>query len=171
MQQRHEVPQNFRRLLSSRLRRLVAQDKLEKVNEFNFKCKLFVFWWDNIKFIFTAYFLLWSISLTELLNFLVQNWQNILLISYLQCILMLEFFLIIQNITFYLYLARQHFGRSTYWVASIPSCVGLSNCLHFLLSKNERIFIGNFLYLSWFSLCLLDDDIYMLLLNSSQHLY
>ncbi|KAL6974562.1 hypothetical protein U1Q18_028747 [Sarracenia purpurea var. burkii] len=29
--QRHEVPQNFRRLLSSRLRRLVAQDKLEKV--------------------------------------------------------------------------------------------------------------------------------------------
>ncbi|RVW43875.1 hypothetical protein CK203_072337 [Vitis vinifera] len=32
MQQRHEVPQNFRRLLSSRLRRLVAQDKLEKGN-------------------------------------------------------------------------------------------------------------------------------------------
>lgn len=31
IEQRHEVPQNFRRLLSSRLRRLVAQDKLEKV--------------------------------------------------------------------------------------------------------------------------------------------
>ncbi|KAK4368631.1 hypothetical protein RND71_012423 [Anisodus tanguticus] len=29
--QRHEVPQNFRRLLSSRLRRLVQQDKLEKI--------------------------------------------------------------------------------------------------------------------------------------------
>ncbi|XP_057505785.1 telomere repeat-binding factor 4-like isoform X1 [Actinidia eriantha] len=31
IEQRHEVPQNFRRLLSSRLRRLVAQGKLEKV--------------------------------------------------------------------------------------------------------------------------------------------
>ncbi|XP_062091072.1 single myb histone 4-like [Humulus lupulus] len=31
IEQRHEVPQNFRRLLSTRLRRLVAQDKLEKV--------------------------------------------------------------------------------------------------------------------------------------------
>ncbi|KAA8523274.1 hypothetical protein F0562_009697 [Nyssa sinensis] len=31
IEQKHEVPQNFRRLLSSRLRRLVAQDKLEKV--------------------------------------------------------------------------------------------------------------------------------------------
>ncbi|XP_058213628.1 telomere repeat-binding factor 4-like [Rhododendron vialii] len=31
IEQRNEVPQNFRRLLSSRLRRLVAQDKLEKV--------------------------------------------------------------------------------------------------------------------------------------------
>ncbi|KAH7572109.1 hypothetical protein JRO89_XS04G0202700 [Xanthoceras sorbifolium] len=31
MQQRNEVPQNFRRLLGSRLRRLVAQEKLEKV--------------------------------------------------------------------------------------------------------------------------------------------
>ncbi|KAL4589489.1 hypothetical protein LXL04_002396 [Taraxacum kok-saghyz] len=31
IEKRHEVPQNFRRLLSSRLRRLVAQDKLEKV--------------------------------------------------------------------------------------------------------------------------------------------
>ncbi|KAJ9688090.1 hypothetical protein PVL29_014038 [Vitis rotundifolia] len=31
IEQRYEVPQNFRRLLSSRLRRLVAQDKLEKV--------------------------------------------------------------------------------------------------------------------------------------------
>ncbi|KAI6681995.1 hypothetical protein NL676_035876 [Syzygium grande] len=31
IERRHEVPQNFRRLLSSRLRRLVAQDKLEKV--------------------------------------------------------------------------------------------------------------------------------------------
>ncbi|CAK9177129.1 unnamed protein product [Ilex paraguariensis] len=31
IEQRHEVPPNFRRLLSSRLRRLVAQDKLEKV--------------------------------------------------------------------------------------------------------------------------------------------
>ncbi|GFY98472.1 homeodomain-like/winged-helix DNA-binding family protein [Actinidia rufa] len=30
IEQRHEVPQNFRRLLSSRLRRLVAQGKLEK---------------------------------------------------------------------------------------------------------------------------------------------
>ncbi|WMV38297.1 hypothetical protein MTR67_031682 [Solanum verrucosum] len=30
IEQRHEVPQNFRRLLSSRLRRLVQQDKLEK---------------------------------------------------------------------------------------------------------------------------------------------
>ncbi|KAG8367321.1 hypothetical protein BUALT_Bualt16G0060100 [Buddleja alternifolia] len=35
VQQRHEVPQNFKRVLSSRLRRLVLQDKLEKV-----KCKL-----------------------------------------------------------------------------------------------------------------------------------
>ncbi|KAG8384224.1 hypothetical protein BUALT_Bualt04G0095700 [Buddleja alternifolia] len=33
--QRHEVPWNFKRVLSSRLRRLVLQDKLEKV-----KCKL-----------------------------------------------------------------------------------------------------------------------------------
>ncbi|CAL5437987.1 unnamed protein product [Camellia sinensis] len=33
IEQRHEVPQNFRRLLSSRLRRLVAQDKLEKGRE------------------------------------------------------------------------------------------------------------------------------------------
>ncbi|OVA08404.1 SANT/Myb domain [Macleaya cordata] len=31
IEQRHEVPQNFRRLLSSKLRRLVAQGKLEKV--------------------------------------------------------------------------------------------------------------------------------------------
>ncbi|XP_019173473.1 PREDICTED: telomere repeat-binding factor 4-like [Ipomoea nil] len=31
IEQRHEVPPNFRRLLSSRLRRLVQQDKLEKV--------------------------------------------------------------------------------------------------------------------------------------------
>ncbi|KAJ4979565.1 hypothetical protein NE237_010345 [Protea cynaroides] len=31
IEQRHEVHQNFRRLLSSKLRRLVAQDKLEKV--------------------------------------------------------------------------------------------------------------------------------------------
>ncbi|KAL3332354.1 hypothetical protein AABB24_032774 [Solanum stoloniferum] len=31
IEQRHEVPQNFRRLLSSRLRRLVQQDKLEKI--------------------------------------------------------------------------------------------------------------------------------------------
>ncbi|KAG6718362.1 hypothetical protein I3842_04G145700 [Carya illinoinensis] len=31
IEKRHEVPQNFRRLLSTRLRRLVAQDKLEKV--------------------------------------------------------------------------------------------------------------------------------------------
>ncbi|KAF4357105.1 hypothetical protein F8388_002310 [Cannabis sativa] len=31
IEQRHEVPQNFRRLLSTRLRRLVSQDKLEKV--------------------------------------------------------------------------------------------------------------------------------------------
>ncbi|KAL6554934.1 hypothetical protein OROGR_006192 [Orobanche gracilis] len=30
IEQRHEVPQNFKRLLSSRLRRLVLQDKLEK---------------------------------------------------------------------------------------------------------------------------------------------
>ncbi|KAI3443609.1 hypothetical protein Pfo_000274 [Paulownia fortunei] len=31
IEQRHEVPQNFKRVLSSRLRRLVLQDKLEKV--------------------------------------------------------------------------------------------------------------------------------------------
>ncbi|XP_059284127.1 telomere repeat-binding factor 4 [Lycium barbarum] len=31
LEQRHEVPPNFRRLLSSRLRRLVQQDKLEKI--------------------------------------------------------------------------------------------------------------------------------------------
>ncbi|XP_057978503.1 telomere repeat-binding factor 4-like isoform X2 [Malania oleifera] len=31
IEQRHEVPQNFRRLLSSKLRRLVSQGKLEKV--------------------------------------------------------------------------------------------------------------------------------------------
>ncbi|KAK9060821.1 hypothetical protein SSX86_021527 [Deinandra increscens subsp. villosa] len=31
IEKRHEVPQNFRRLLTSRLRRLVAQEKLEKV--------------------------------------------------------------------------------------------------------------------------------------------
>ncbi|GLT61252.1 hypothetical protein SLA2020_339740 [Shorea laevis] len=31
IEQRHEVPQNFRRLLSTRLRRLLGQDKLEKV--------------------------------------------------------------------------------------------------------------------------------------------
>ncbi|XP_010242277.1 PREDICTED: telomere repeat-binding factor 4 [Nelumbo nucifera] len=31
IEQKHEVPQNFRRLLSSKLRRLVAQEKLEKV--------------------------------------------------------------------------------------------------------------------------------------------
>ncbi|KAK6120397.1 hypothetical protein DH2020_045877 [Rehmannia glutinosa] len=31
IEQRHEVPHNFKRLLSSRLRRLVLQDKLEKV--------------------------------------------------------------------------------------------------------------------------------------------
>jgi len=42
MQQRHEVPQNFRRLLSTRLRRLVAQDKLEKVCFCLFS--LFFFW-------------------------------------------------------------------------------------------------------------------------------
>lgn len=34
VQQRQEVPQNFRRQLSARLRRLVAQEKLEKVNQF-----------------------------------------------------------------------------------------------------------------------------------------
>ena len=34
MQQRLEVPQHFRRLLSSKLRRLVAQGKLEKVIDF-----------------------------------------------------------------------------------------------------------------------------------------
>ncbi|XP_057967728.1 telomere repeat-binding factor 4-like isoform X2 [Malania oleifera] len=33
IEQRHEVPQNFRRLLSSRLRRLVASDKLEKLRQ------------------------------------------------------------------------------------------------------------------------------------------
>ncbi|GAV84928.1 Myb_DNA-binding domain-containing protein/Linker_histone domain-containing protein [Cephalotus follicularis] len=33
IEQRHEVPQNFRKLLSSRLRRLVAQGKLEKVQK------------------------------------------------------------------------------------------------------------------------------------------
>ncbi|KAI3911918.1 hypothetical protein MKW92_009296 [Papaver armeniacum] len=32
--QRHEVPSNFRRLLSSKLRRLAAQDKLEKVHNY-----------------------------------------------------------------------------------------------------------------------------------------
>lgn len=32
MQKMHEVPRNFRRLLSSKLRRLVAQNKIEKVN-------------------------------------------------------------------------------------------------------------------------------------------
>ncbi|KAL6558607.1 hypothetical protein OROMI_018957 [Orobanche minor] len=31
IEQRHEVPQNFKRLLSSRLRRLILQDKLEKI--------------------------------------------------------------------------------------------------------------------------------------------
>ncbi|XP_059633142.1 single myb histone 4-like [Cornus florida] len=39
IEQRHEVPQNFRRLLSSRLRRLVAQDKLEKVQNCCYKIK------------------------------------------------------------------------------------------------------------------------------------
>ncbi|KAI3987768.1 hypothetical protein MKX01_028502 [Papaver californicum] len=34
IEQRHEVPSNFRRLLSSKLRRLVAQDKLEKVQNY-----------------------------------------------------------------------------------------------------------------------------------------
>ncbi|XP_058005068.1 telomere repeat-binding factor 4 isoform X3 [Hevea brasiliensis] len=34
IEQRHEVPQNFRRLLSSRLRRLVSQGKLEKVQNY-----------------------------------------------------------------------------------------------------------------------------------------
>nr|GMD50550.1 telomere repeat-binding factor 4-like [Ipomoea batatas]GME03840.1 telomere repeat-binding factor 4-like [Ipomoea batatas]GME20334.1 telomere repeat-binding factor 4-like [Ipomoea batatas] len=33
IEQRHEVPPNFRRLLSSRLRRLVQQDKLEKIKK------------------------------------------------------------------------------------------------------------------------------------------
>ncbi|THU72085.1 hypothetical protein C4D60_Mb04t08380 [Musa balbisiana] len=33
IEQRHEVPQNFRRLLSSKLRRLVAQNKIEKVQK------------------------------------------------------------------------------------------------------------------------------------------
>lgn len=48
MQQRHEVPQNFRRLLSTRLRRLVAQDKLEKVICF---CYLFLFPFSFLKFL------------------------------------------------------------------------------------------------------------------------
>ncbi|RZC68206.1 hypothetical protein C5167_031456 [Papaver somniferum] len=34
IERRHEVPSNFRRLLSSKLRRLVAQDKLEKVQNY-----------------------------------------------------------------------------------------------------------------------------------------
>ncbi|KAI3937572.1 hypothetical protein MKW92_001560 [Papaver armeniacum] len=34
IEQRHEVPSNFRRLLSSKLRRLAAQDKLEKVHNY-----------------------------------------------------------------------------------------------------------------------------------------
>lgn len=34
LQQKHEVPQNFRRALSSNVRRLTAQKKLEKVKEF-----------------------------------------------------------------------------------------------------------------------------------------
>ncbi|KAF5746879.1 putative Homeodomain-like/winged-helix DNA-binding family protein [Tripterygium wilfordii] len=34
IEQRHEVPRNFRRLLSSRLRRLVLQGKIEKVQNF-----------------------------------------------------------------------------------------------------------------------------------------
>ncbi|KAI3973203.1 hypothetical protein MKW92_009704 [Papaver armeniacum] len=34
IEQRHEVPSNFRRLLSSKLRRLVAQNKLEKVQNY-----------------------------------------------------------------------------------------------------------------------------------------
>ncbi|CAL9755384.1 unnamed protein product [Musa acuminata subsp. burmannicoides] len=33
IEQRHEVPQNFRRLLSSKLRRLVAQNKIERVQK------------------------------------------------------------------------------------------------------------------------------------------
>ncbi|CAL9768116.1 unnamed protein product [Musa acuminata subsp. burmannicoides] len=33
IEQRHEVPQNFRRLLSSKLRRLVTQNKIEKVQK------------------------------------------------------------------------------------------------------------------------------------------
>ncbi|URE28548.1 single myb histone [Musa troglodytarum] len=33
LKQRHEVPQNFRRLLSSKLRRLVTQNKIEKVQK------------------------------------------------------------------------------------------------------------------------------------------
>ncbi|XP_072952649.1 single myb histone 4-like [Typha angustifolia] len=33
IEQKHEVPQNFRRLLSSKLRRLVAQNKIEKVQK------------------------------------------------------------------------------------------------------------------------------------------
>lgn len=35
LEKKNEVPQNFRRLLSSRLRRLVAQEKLEKVIGFD----------------------------------------------------------------------------------------------------------------------------------------
>ncbi|KAI3844733.1 hypothetical protein MKW92_008208 [Papaver armeniacum] len=35
IEQRHEVPSNFRRLLSSKLRRLVTPDKLEKLEESN----------------------------------------------------------------------------------------------------------------------------------------
>ncbi|KAI3914797.1 hypothetical protein MKW98_002033 [Papaver atlanticum] len=38
--QRHEVPSNFRRLLSSKLRRLVVQDKLEKVKLLSHETKV-----------------------------------------------------------------------------------------------------------------------------------
>ena len=48
MQQRHEVPQNFRRLLSSKLRRLVAQNKIERVNSCS-KCQShFLIVWYHI---------------------------------------------------------------------------------------------------------------------------
>ncbi|KAI3967647.1 hypothetical protein MKW92_040380 [Papaver armeniacum] len=40
IEQRHKVPSNFRRLLSSNLRRLVAQDKLEKVQLLSHETKV-----------------------------------------------------------------------------------------------------------------------------------
>ncbi|RZC88856.1 hypothetical protein C5167_031225 [Papaver somniferum] len=40
VEQRHEVPSNFRRLLSSNLRRLVAQEKLEKVQLLSHETKV-----------------------------------------------------------------------------------------------------------------------------------